>query len=353
MDGSPVAIYGAGSFGRSLCQALIDLNITATCLIDRNAKPGQFWNGIPLLHPEAVPSASWASLTVVVGIHNPSVPVAALVSELRSLGCPRVLSPIDALGHLSPDFGYRYWLVSPSYFREAESIIATARDIIEPESHPIFDAVIAHRLTGDYGLLPPTTHGLEDYAPEEVFRLPEPVRLVDGGAYDGDTLRALKQQGICLEAVAAFEPDPDNFSRLAAWAGKQPDLQTSLWPCGLYSHATQLKFSSGQGEASALASKGDTTIQCVSLDEAAPNFRPTFLKLDVEGAEPAALLGARKTIQEHHPFISAGLYHHPAHIWQVPLLIKELYPGYRLHLRLHAANGFELRLYAVPLTERA
>lgn len=348
MDGGPVAIYGAGSFGRSLCRTLLDQNIPVSCLVDRGALPGQAWQGIPVMHPDALPREQWASLTVLVGLHNPSAPVADIVSELCARGCSRVIDPISALGHLGPGFGHRYWLVAPDYYQNAEALVMAARDILEPESRPLFDSVLAQRLTGAYGLLPRPTHGIDDYAPAEILDLQSPIRLVDGGAYDGDTIRALQKSGRRLQAVAAFEPDPSNFSKLASWAGGHPNLAASLWPCGLYSHTTQLQFLAGEGESSAIAIDGATTIQCVALDDAAPNFRPTFLKLDVEGAEPAALIGARRTIQEHRPFISAGLYHHPAHLWQVPLLVKHLHPGYRLQLRLHAANGFELRLYAVP-----
>jgi len=250
--------------------------------------------------------------------------------------------------HLGSSFGNRYWLVAPVYYHPFESLILAARKVFEPESLPLFDAVMAQRLTGDYGFLPAPTHGIDDYAPRDVFHLPEPVRLVDGGAFDGDTIRAIQDRNIQIESIAAFEPDPANFSKLAQWIWKHPELDAAIWPCGVYSHASQLRFSAGEGEASALSPDGQLTIQCVALDEAIPSFRPTFLKLDVEGAEPAALMGARRMIQQHRPFISAGLYHHPAHIWQVPLLVKELCASYRLHLRLHAENGFELRLYAVP-----
>lgn len=347
-DGKAVAIYGGGSFGRSLCQALLDQNIPVTCLIDRGAQPNQTWRGLKVLHPDSISGSQWGSLTVIVGIHNPGAPVATIVSELTSRGCLRVLSPISALSHLGSSFGNRYWLVAPNYYRPFESLVLAARKLLEPESLLLFDAVMAQRLTGDYSLLPAPTHGIDDYAPKDVFHLPEPVRLVDGGAFDGDTIRALLDRNIPIESIAGFEPDPANFAKLAQWISTHPELEAALWPCGVYSHASQLRFSAGEGEASALSPNGQSTIQCVALDEALPSFRPTFLKLDVEGAEPAALMGARRMIQQHRPFISAGLYHHPAHIWQVPLLVKELCASYRLHLRLHAENGFELRLYAVP-----
>ena len=109
-------------------------------------------------------------------------------------------------------------------------------------------------------------------------------------------------------------------------------------------------------------------IQCVSLDEAIMRFRPTLIKMDVEGAEYDALLGARKIITRYKPGLAICLYHRPEHLWQIPLL-QQLFgegktifdpatPGdldssrtnnsYRLYLRLHAFNGWELVAYAIP-----
>lgn len=347
-DGEPLAVYGAGGFGHSLYRALLDQSITIAAFIDRGAQPGQMREGIPILHPDSMNAAQWDALTILIGIHNPGTSVRLIQDDLKARGCRRVLTPIDIINHLGPSFGTRYWLGPSQHYIESEREIRAAREIIDPASHALFDAVLAQRITGNYHLLPDPTHGIDDYLPTDIAAIDHPLRVVDGGAYDGDTIRGLLKHGFALEAIAAFEPDADNFSKLAGWVRTQPGLNATLWPCGLYSHATQLHFSAGQGEASAITSEGGTVIQCVSVDEAIHGFRPTLLKLDVEGAEPEALMGARNTILAHKPFITAGLYHHPSHLWQVPLLLKSLHPGYRLHLRLHAQNGFDLWLHAVP-----
>jgi hypothetical protein len=48
-----------------------------------------------------------------------------------------------------------------------------------------------------------------------------------------------------------------------------------------------------------------------------PTFRPTFIKLDVEGAEPEALIGGRQTITSHRPTLAVSAYHQPDHLWSL------------------------------------
>jgi hypothetical protein len=112
---------------------------------------------------------------------------------------------------------------------------------------------------------------------------------------------------------------------------------------------SQVRFSSGQGTGSHASSAGDTVIQCVALDEALPIFRPNLIKMDIEGAEYAALWGARQLIAEHRPGLAICLYHRPEHLWQIPLLVRQLTGGGGSYfLRPHGWNGFELVLYWMP-----
>src|SRR3970040_942599 len=101
--------------------------------------------------------------------------------------------------------------------------------------------------------------------------------------------------------------------------------------------------------ASNISRTGKMVIQCVSLDKAIPTFAPTLIKMDIEGAEYDALLGARRLIKEHTPSLALSLYHRPEHLWQLPILAHRLSNGmYHFYMRAHAQNDFELVLYAIP-----
>jgi hypothetical protein len=107
-----------------------------------------------------------------------------------------------------------------------------------------------------------------------------------------------------------------------------------------------LRFQGGHGEGSQLTESGDLHVQVVALDDVLPNFQPTLIKLDVEGAEPDALYGARETIHKATPDLAVCVYHTPAHLWELPRLIKELFASYNFSLRSHRFNGFDTVLYA-------
>jgi hypothetical protein len=86
----------------------------------------------------------------------------------------------------------------------------------------------------------------------------------------------------------------------------------------------------------------------MTLDEVLSGVAPTYMKLDIEGSEPAALEGGRSTIVQHRPKMAVCLYHAPDHLWRIPLRLAELLPDSRLTLRTYSADGWECVCYCMP-----
>jgi hypothetical protein len=78
----------------------------------------------------------------------------------------------------------------------------------------------------------------------------------------------------------------------------------------------------------------------------ASHCSPSFIKMDIEGAEPEALRGASRLMQDRVPSIAACLYHDRKHLWEIPLLIKAAQPSYQLFLRRYADECWETLCYA-------
>jgi hypothetical protein len=89
-------------------------------------------------------------------------------------------------------------------------------------------------------------------------------------------------------------------------------------------------------------------VECRKLDNIAWTYLPTYIKMDIEGAEPDALRGASELLRTHMPVLAVCLYHRSEHLWQVPRYIHETAPGYELFIRRYAEDCWELVCYAVP-----
>jgi len=189
--------------------------------------------------------------------------------------------------------------------------------------------------------------------------LPAPIRaqrLIDCGAYDGDTLEAALKYAGPIERAACFEPDARNFAKLVARAeALKPGAEIALFPLAVWDRTEVLTFDADREASSSLAStaaaertSAKVHVQAVALDEALRHFRPTLLKMDIESAELSALRGAAKLIAEARPQLAICLYHRFDHYWLLPEFIDSLECGYRIYLRQHGYNGQETVLYALP-----
>lgn len=346
-----VYLYGAGTVGRDSIAVLQRAGVLVRAVLDAKDLPFVTLAGVPVLKPVAIAPAERAEATLVVSIFNKYVDMPALHARLAALGWKNIVRFTDFHAAFAAELGNRYWLTDREYYRPLAAPLAAARALwADDKSRAVYDSILRFRFSGDYTMLTPPD--LEkQYFPADLPAWPSSLRLVDCGAYDGDTLRQVRSLGLALDAYAGFEPDPANFTKLAREvnAGPGAPATTALWPCGVWSHGCQLRFSSGHGSGSTVSATGDTVIQCAALDEVLPSFRPTLIKMDIEGAEHAALLGAARSIRAHKPGLAICLYHEPHDLWEIPLLVAGWNLGYKFYLRCHCYNGFELVLYAIPV----
>jgi FkbM family methyltransferase len=71
------------------------------------------------------------------------------------------------------------------------------------------------------------------------------------------------------------------------------------------------------------------------------------IKMDIEGAEMAALVGAANVIREFKPRLAISSYHKPEDLWEIPHKLKELNGGYKLFFGHHSPIEWESVYYAV------
>lgn len=208
-------------------------------------------------------------------------------------------------------------------------------------------------LNGNIGVLS-RTKGNTQYFPMkdsndaiENFMISESESFVDCGAYDGDTIRQFKiKTNDRYKKIWAFEPDKKNFVCLADYVEKEQDDRVQIIQGGVYSENTVMFFSGSQGTTSTLDLTGDESIQVYQLDSVIQE-PVTFIKMDIEGSEREALLGAKRIISEYKPKLAICIYHNIEDFWEIPLLIKRLNPDYHIYIRNYEDRIDETVCYAI------
>ena len=195
----------------------------------------------------------------------------------------------------------------------------------------------------------------DQYYPADIIHLSGDETFVDGGAYNGDTLlQFIDRTGGVFDALHAFELDGDNFRDMQANVARLERSQQErirLYNLGILDEAREIAYETGgSGKQSTFINVIGTTGvtgRTVRLADALEGQRVTFIKMDVEGAEPPALRGAEDIIRSQSPKMAICVYHRPEHLWEIPLYLKSLVPSYRIYLRHHTVLEYETVCYAV------
>ena len=143
-----------------------------------------------------------------------------------------------------------------------------------------------------------------------------------------------------------WEPDAENISRISRTLKNFTNYE--IKPFAMWSRKEQLHFSGTGSQISQVSTFGKSIVQADSIDNQHLDEPVTFIKMDIEGAEPEALKGAELTIRKYKPKLAICIYHQPSHLYEIPLWIKSTVPDYRIYIRHHSNRQAETVCYAVP-----
>ena len=174
------------------------------------------------------------------------------------------------------------------------------------------------------------------FGPDEVF--------VDGGGFKGETSLRFARRCPGHRGIYYFEPSPE---LMAESRQNLAGLETVHFvQKGLSRQTGQASFDTTRGVGNRVCEGGSTRIDLVGLDEAV-HERVTFIKLDIEGAEYDAILGAAKHIAADKPKLAVCVYHDQRDFWRIPETVLRLHADYELVFR-HYEETFESVLYFIP-----
>lgn len=188
----------------------------------------------------------------------------------------------------------------------------------------------------------------------DFFEAKENEVFVDCGCFDGST--CYKFAGWCghkgYEHIYSFEADPVNYE-------KSRKLLEPLGKCDLYPYGTsdvkkKVYFAADAFETSCIISEeeakkrnfeGVEQIETIALDDVLEGKRITFIKMDIEGAEYEALMGARRLIEENRPRMAISVYHKFEDFITLADLVLSMHSDYKISFRHYGFDELETIMY--------
>jgi FkbM family methyltransferase len=353
---TPFVIYGFGDLGRRLLAGFSRTGIRPLAIVDRRlAEAKNTIDGIPCLSAEQACERYGKQAVFIVSLFNQSGDRAftAVRSQLQRLGAKTVVYFMPVFWKHSDLFLPHYCFDRPSKFLEVEKeLLRVFRDFSDEASRACFAFHFYQLVAPSPEFTLEATLEHDTYFPPGLVEISAEEAFFDGGAYDGITLRRFLSR--CEGRFSSYlgvEPDPSSFAKLQATVEAiRPtvpgDLQVKS--CAVGRERGQINFSAAGTISSSADAAGDISVPMISLRELAETFRPTMIKLDIEGYELDALEGAMGYVEQARPKLAICVYHRQNHFWEIPRLISKHLAGYRLYCRRHKEYLDDFVLYALP-----
>lgn len=244
------------------------------------------------------------------------------------------------------------------YEAHAEKLRAVYALLADDASRDLLAALIWYKLTGEPCFLKRAVC-YEDT--RSLLGWDAISSALDVGAYRGDTLEELAANAPRLCDVIAIEPDRKNFKKLTVIAERYPELTVRCVEAAAWNMDGEELFETSGNRNATLNTgreKGHTPsyqhnteiVKTVRIDTLLSGRRIDCIKIDTEGAEMKALMGAEETLKKYTPALRVSAYHRSEDLFALPLYLSALMPDrYDYYLRrTHVIPAWECDLLAVP-----
>jgi len=337
-----IVFFGAGQYS-----ALRHVHRVISYFCDNApGKQGSTFYGIPVYHPSRLLDEKKDKTIIIINTEH----FEEVAAQLLEMGFYNIYSdmykcanePITRAAADSKNFLHR----------KAEAILRNdveqVRDLFADDiSKRLFDNLIKKYETGNFDFS--DLYCTSRIYFNNIFRseLKSGEIYIDAGAFDGTTIMdfILFTKGN-YKKIYAFEPDPLNFHV----------LYNEFYDCR-DTVIEQLALSNTDGNVS-FDARGTQSSRIIKDNEQQESGNAktikidtymtepvSFIKMDIEGGEYKALLGAQKIITKHKPKLAISVYHCDDDLVRLPILIKEMVAEYKLYLRHHTISSVDTVLY--------
>lgn len=178
--------------------------------------------------------------------------------------------------------------------------------------------------------------------------------VLDCGGYNGDSAQEALELG--AKRVLSIEPSPRNLVCLRRnlqkeiAEGRVIIVEKGVWDRDdvlvLEEPADNAAHDHIRDASTPSQPQGGVKVPLTTIDELVEELkldRVDFVKMDIEGAEQRAILGAKKTIAKFHPRLAIAAYHLPSDYDKVPELVRGIWPGYKMECGRCLVRGWRIR----------
>ena len=184
----------------------------------------------------------------------------------------------------------------------------------------------------------------------DIIKCNENEVIADLGAYTGDTiLDYFKNYGVNYKSIYCFEITDKTFNILKNNLKYYKNINFIKKAISdkeetLYLNENKIDSSANK----VIETKTNNKIETTTLDNSI-NEKLTLIKMDIEGYEQKALLGAEKHIKNDHPKLLISVYHNHEDLWKIPMIIKNMNDSYKLYLRYYGGNIFPTEIVLMAI----
>ena len=350
-------IYGSGTFASQVATRSVDLGLRILGFCDHI----NFGKVVPSSFQEfSVADYSLAlkglvKPTIIIGVCN-------LYGDLHKIAGSVFSTFPEAVVILPVEFnnilisrGFdsinNYWMPTlPQEIESSQEQIERFREILcDVRSQELFDSILRYRTTGKLEDLNVPEPFEFLYLPPDLKTPPVQLSMVDLGACRGENLELFLKSNRNFGESVFLEPDPENADFLKQKIEGLGLSSISVMNLAGWSSKTTLKFRATADGSSGFSEGGSLDVDAIDIDSLATGFKVNYIKMDIEGAELEALIGAKQTIIERLPHLAISIYHKPADLWELGLWIHSVCGNrYSYYIRNYGHQTFDTVLYAIP-----
>lgn len=152
--------------------------------------------------------------------------------------------------------------------------------------------------------------------------------FLDVGAFDGDTIEDAAARNFGFTKSIAIEANPDFEDHIVARSHLYSD-GIKVVPCAAWHKSCRLEATHYVNGMMSVKESETGSIKAEPLDDVVTD-QVDFLKMDIEGAEAAALTGAKKILAEGTD-LAIAVYHRPEDILSIYSIVAESLKGFDEH----------------------